>query len=208
MRQSAIILFCAVAALSSAAQATTYDDYDFHVLKDNWGYLGWRDKWIGESWSSPITLDITGDDEWPASVDEAWLELDFTNEEGDCYTLTGYWKHLWGPFYVWVPPHDKREWVQLQFEDGSARWIDGEVAPGQYTEPVDASVLQNGQLRFRLRAHNALSTADAWLDHARLYGNFTDLPPTNPVPEPLTLSAVALSAAGLGGYLRRRRRRG
>jgi hypothetical protein len=207
MRQSAIILFCAVAALSSAAQATTYDDYDFHVLKDNWGYLGWPDKWIGESWSSPITLDITGDDEWPASVDEAWLELDFTNDQLDTYSCRWRFKWIPGLGILRVRKWDNREFVHISFEGAPGQGV-GEVDNGQQSLSIDPAILDDGTLIFQLRAHNEAFTGMAWLDHARLYGNFTDLPPTNPVPEPLTLSAVALSAAGLGGYLRRRRRRG
>ncbi len=200
MRDSArIVLSVALfLSLSTACWATTYD---FDVKKDHWGLLGWDSIRISENWSNPISLDFSSDPDFSpgATVSEAWLELDFTNDTNDdYYSVTLWWNG--NTIYLW----DYREFVEAQFEDGANQWI-GEVDDGQHTIGVNTTILDDGELLFRLRARNYTHSGTAWLDHARLYGNLDPPPPPPGIPEPLTAMALIFSGAGLGSYIKKRR---
>lgn len=122
-------------------------------------------------------------------VTEAWLELDFTNDEGDSYGGVG--PVQW----------DLREYAYASF-DGSAWTFIDEVDDGQYTILLSADTLNDdGILNVELMVVNDLDMATAWLDHSRLYGECEPV-----IPEPLTASGLLLGSAGLLRYLRRRKK--
>jgi hypothetical protein len=189
------VLLC----LSTTSWATTYD---FDVKKDHWGLLEWDSILISENWTAPICLDFSGDPDYSpgAGISEAWLELDFTNDTRDDYYSITFW---WNGKTIYLS--DYREFVEVQFEDGANQWI-GEVDNGQHTIGVNTTILDDGELLLRLRARNYAHSGTAWLDHARLYGYLDPSPAPPAVPEPLTAMALIFSGAGLGSYIKKRRR--
>lgn len=181
-------LFVFMMGSASAAQ------YAFEDKIDKWGCFNWDSVLITNGNPLEYTHDLNDDVNFSAGdlVTEAWLELDFTNDDSDD---KGSLKTIFG-----VIKWNYRENAKVAY-DGSV-WKDlGEVDNGQYEIVLDIDWLNDdGLLDVVIKVNNSLGTATAWLDHSRLYGTAE----TAPVPEPATLF---LMGTGFVGLVRMRRKK-
>jgi hypothetical protein len=173
-----------VACAGGSASADLWNgaEYDF---VDMWGAVGGGALRIREGQPLTYSHDIT-DEGVPQDyrVTEAWLDLGFTNDSGDCV-----WR-LCGTV-VW----NGREYVQVGY-DGADWHSLGEVDNGQYSLVVGIDWLNDdGSLDVAVEVTNqAWNTANACLDYSVLYG---DLEAAHaPVPGAVLLGLVGLSLAG------------
>ncbi len=192
-----------VACLTNSASAGMYT---FADTIDTWGWL--ETDAVRFTQSSPLhyTHDLNQEVNFAAGdrVTEAYLELDFTNDAtedlggGDTYKLTGLLK--------W----DNREYATVGF-DGLA-WVEvasgAEIDDGAYSVVLDIDWLNdNGLLDVTLTVHNSRSSADAWLDHSKLYGTaMTPQIPDDPTPAVVPVpGALLLGLLGLATTRKLRR---
>lgn len=190
----AVVIAALVALTGATASADMWNgvEYDFVDEIDTWTVLGVqmdsRPIVEGLDFSYTHTVDdFVIPDEY--LVTEAWLNLDFTNDETD--------EVIRGRFGGIIL--DNREYVEVAW-DGSA-WHDlGEVGPGQYTLAVGIDWLNDdGELDVTISVSNpGWNLGTAYLDHSVLYGNVARVP----VPGAALLGVLGLSAAGM--KLRRR----
>ncbi len=197
------VLIATVACLSGTASAGMYTFVD---TIDTWGLLGVDAVRFTQSSPLRYTHDLNQEVNFAAGdrVTEAYLELDFTNDSwddlggGDTYKLTGLIK--------W----DNREYATVGF-DGVA-WVDvasgAEIDDAAYSMVINIDWLNdNGLLDVTLTVHNSLNSADAWLDHSKLYGTaMTPEIPDNPTPAVVPVpGALLLGMLGLATTRKLRR---
>jgi hypothetical protein len=181
-----------VSCLGSSASAAMYTFVD---TIDTWGWL--QADAVRFTQSDPLryTHDLNQEVKFDAgdTVTEAYLELDFTNDasEGDGYKLTGLFK--------W----DNREYATVGF-DGVA-WVQvasgAEIDDSAYSMVLDIDWLNDdGRLDVTLTVDNSRDSADAWLDHSKLYGTAmtpeirsNPTPAVVPVPGALLLGMLGLA---------------
>lgn len=205
-----------VAALLALAATTASADmtYDFEDMIDYWTLNGWQPA-AGEVSQGPLgilydenndvvvdsahitqsnplsyTHDINQEVDFIAghSVTEAWLQLDFTNDESDDYGSI-----LWG-LIKW----DLREYASYAY-DGQGFVLIDEVDNDEYDLVLDIDWLNDdGMMDVTVAVSNPLGTGTAWLDHSKVYGTAVV-----PVPGAALLGVLGLSAAGM--KLRRRK---
>lgn len=193
-------LMCGAVLLLASSVASA--DLCFEDMIDYWSYSHYDDQYYAESGPGfghldaaritedrPLTYvhDITDDFDIPNAytVVSATLELDFTNDDGDSYG-----SRLFG-LIKW----DYREFVTVGY-DGYGFVEIGEQDNGQYNLVLDIDWLNDdGLLDVTIVVHNNLGTADASLDHSRLYGCVE--PVAVPVPAAALLGVFGLGAAGL-----------
>lgn len=190
------VLIATVACLSGSASAGMYTFVD---TIDTWGWL--QADAVRFKQSSPLryTHDLNQEVNFAAgdTVTEAYLELDFTNDSwedldgGDTYKLKGLLK--------W----DNREYATVGF-DGVA-WVEvasgAEIDDGAYSVVLNIDWLNdNGLLDVTLTVDNSRDSADAWLDHSKLYGTAmtpeirgNPAPAVVPVPGALLLGMLGLA---------------
>ncbi|MDI9430917.1 MAG: hypothetical protein QM570_04270 [Planctomycetota bacterium] len=198
----AALLALTAATASADMEQPQYDaleaTYDFVDLIDYW-YVGQDQGWfdavrIDEYFVGPVSYqhDIT-DDGVPAEyyVTEAWLELDFTNEERPGNPDA----HYNGLFLK----YDRREYVTVAYDGVAQDWYDvtgltdDEIDDGAYELVVGIDWLADGLLDVSIGVWNPLGTADTSLDYSVLYGNLARVP----VPGAVLLGVLGLSAAGI-----------
>ena len=116
-------------------------------------------------------------------VEEAWLELDFTNDLSD----------MSGSVFCGLIRWDFREYARVAFDGES--WVSiGEVDDGYYPLVLDIDWLNDdGILDVTVKVSNPLGTATAWLDHSVLYGNMAHVP----VPGAALLGVLGLGYASM-----------
>lgn len=188
-----------VSCLGSSASAGMYTFVD---TIDKWGWLQTDAVYFTQSSPLHYTHDLNQEVNFAAgdTVTEAYLELDFTNDaaESDGYKLTGLFK--------W----DNREYATVGF-DGVA-WVQvasgAEIDDGAYAVVLNIDWLNdNGLLDVTLTVHNSLNSADAWLDHSKLYGTaMTPVIPDDPTPAVVPVpGALLLGMLGLATTRKLRR---
>lgn len=154
------------------------------ATEEDWWHGIYDAAYIDEN--NPLTYqhDISDDFSIPDEyvVTEAYLELDFTNDNGDG-------QKLWG-LIKW----DGREFVKVAFDGTEFVDVKEEVDNGQYDVVFNIDWLNDdGLLDVTVNVWNSLGTADASLDHSRLYGTVAPVP----VPGAALLGLLGLGAAGL-----------
>lgn len=192
-------LFLAVSFLFLLAFSTgvTAAPIDFDDIIDSWGTWCFDSVRISESHPLSYSHDLNDDVDFSAGylVTAATLELDFANDISDGH---GSSSTIFGSF-----TYDFRENISLVFDSDTGTFREvGEVDNGQHSLGINIDWLNDdGFLDVTVSVSNDLGTADAWLDHSRLYGTADN---TAPVPEPATILLMGIGLVGLAGASRKK----
>ncbi len=134
----------------------------------------------------------TTDSSWEPGDDQEELTLDGSWDDGDSLIIDRVGEKDGGPVvFESITRTDLPEWVVVN--SWKPEWIQG----GLYSSPTAPGIYD---IQLQLKEYKGMSGGGHSYEYTTLRSQL------QVVPEPLTMLAVGSAVAGLGGYIRRRRR--